>query len=97
MIDYSLYLCTNSEMNVDYPLEYCVEQSILGGVTIVQIREKEKNYDEFFQIASRIKKVTDKYNIPLIINDNLDVAKISKQMEYILVKMIYLVWKQEKF
>ena len=45
MIDYSLYLCTNSEMNVDYPLEYCVEQSILGGVTIVQIREKEKNYD----------------------------------------------------
>ena len=29
----------------------------------------------FFQIASRIKKVTDKYNIPLIINDNLDVAK----------------------
>lgn len=75
MIDYSLYLCTNSEMDVDYPLEYCVEQSILGGVTIVQIREKEKNYDEFFQIASRIKKVTDKYNIPLIINDNLDVAK----------------------
>lgn len=75
MIDYSLYLCTNSEVNSDYPLEYCVEQAILGGVTIVQIREKGKNYNEFFQIASRIKKVTDKYNIPLIINDNLEVAK----------------------
>ncbi len=75
MIDYSLYLCTNSEINIDYPLEYCVEQAILGGVTIVQIREKEKEYIEFFQIASRIKKVTDKYNIPLIINDNLEVAK----------------------
>ena len=75
MIDYSLYLCTNSEMNIDYPLEYCVEQAILGGVTIVQIREKEKNYNEFIQIASRIKKITDKYNIPLIINDNLEVAK----------------------
>ena len=75
MIDYSLYLCTNSEINSDYPLEYCVEQAILGGVTIVQIREKEKNYNEFFQIASRIKKVTDKYNIPLIINDNLEVSK----------------------
>ena len=36
---------------------------------------KEKNYNEFFQIASRIKKVTDKYDIPLIINDNLEVAK----------------------
>lgn len=56
MIDYSLYLCTNSEINIDYPLEYCVEQAILGGVTIVQIREKGKNYNEFFQIASRIKK-----------------------------------------
>ena len=97
MIDYSLYLCTNSKMNIDYPLEYCVEQAILGGVTIVQIREKEKNYNEFIQIASRIKKITDKYNIPLIINDNLEVAKISKLMEYILDKMIYLVWKQEKF
>ena len=74
MIDYSLYLCTNSEINNDHPLEHCVEQAILGGVTIVQIREKEKNYNDFFQIASKIKKVTDKYNIPLIINDNLDIA-----------------------
>ena len=74
MIDYSLYLCTNSEMNNNYTLEYCVEQAIIGGVTIIQIREKEKNYNEFFEIASRIKKVTDKYNIPLIINDNIEIA-----------------------
>lgn len=74
MIDYSLYLCTNSEMNNNHPLEYCVEQAIIGGVTIIQIREKEKNYNEFFEIASRIKKVTDKYNIPLIINDNIEIA-----------------------
>ena len=74
MIDYSLYLCTNSEMNNNHPLEYCVEQAIIGGVTIIQIREKEKNYNEFFEIAFRIKKVTDKYNIPLIINDNIEIA-----------------------
>lgn len=74
MVDYSLYLCTNSEMNNNHPLEYCVEQAIIGGVTIIQIREKEKNYNEFFEIASRIKKVTDKYNIPLIINDNIEIA-----------------------
>ena len=74
MIDYSLYLCTYSEMNNNHPLEYCVEQAIIGGVTIIQIREKEKNYNEFFEIASRIKKVTDKYNIPLIINDNIEIA-----------------------
>lgn len=40
MIDYSLYLCTNSEMNNNYLLEDCVEQSIKGGVSIVQVREK---------------------------------------------------------
>ena len=74
MIDYSLYLCTNSEMNDNYPLEYCVEKAIIGGATIVQVREKEKNYNEFFRIASRIKKVTDKYNIPLVINDNIEIA-----------------------
>ncbi len=74
MIDYSLYLCTNSEINNDHSLEYCTEQAIIGGVTIVQIREKEKDYNEFLKIASRIKKITDKYNIPLIINDNIDVA-----------------------
>lgn len=74
MIDYSLYLCTNSEINSNYPLEYCVEQAVIGGVTMVQIREKGKDYNEFFKIASRIKKVTDKYNIPLIINDNIEIA-----------------------
>lgn len=74
MIDYSLYLCTNSEMNNNYSLEYCVKQAIIGGVTIVQIREKEKNYDEFFKIASRIQKITNRYNIPLIINDNIKIA-----------------------
>ncbi len=73
MIDYSLYLCTNSEMNNNYPLEYCVEQAIIGGVTIVQIREKEKQYDEFLKIANKIKKITDKYNVPLIINDNIEI------------------------
>lgn len=74
MVDYSLYLCTNSDMNNDYPLECCVEQAIISGVTIVQIREKGKKYNEFFKIASRIKKITDKYNIPLIINDNIKIA-----------------------
>lgn len=74
MIDYSLYLCTDSEMNSNYSLEYCVEQAIIGGVTIVQIREKKKKYSDFLQIASRLKKITDKYKIPLIINDNIEIA-----------------------
>lgn len=75
MIDYSLYLCTNSEMNNNYSIDECVRQAIEGGVTFVQVREKEKSNEEVKQIALKIKKVTDQYNIPLIINDNIDVAK----------------------
>lgn len=74
MIDYSLYLCTDSNINKDYDIVECVRQAILGGVTIVQVREKYKNTDEFYRIADKIKSVTDTYNVPLIINDNVDVA-----------------------
>lgn len=74
MIDYSLYLCTNSEMNNHYSLEKCVEQAIKGGVSIVQVREKNKPFKEFLRIATRIKRITDKYKIPLIINDNIEIA-----------------------
>ncbi len=74
MIDYSLYLCTDSGINRNYDIQECVRQAILGGVTIVQVREKNKTTEEMYLIAKKIKKVTDAYSIPLIINDNVDVA-----------------------
>ena len=82
MIDYSLYLCTDCEMNkkyeieecVKYEIEECVKQAIQGGVTFVQVRVKDKSFNDFLDIAQRIKSVTDYYNIPLIINDNIDIA-----------------------
>ena len=74
MIDYSLYLCTDSGINSYYDIQECIRQAILGGVTIVQVREKNKKTEEIYLIADRIKKVTDAYNVPLIINDNIDVA-----------------------
>ena len=74
MVDYSVYLCTDSAINKNYSVEECVRQAILGGVTIVQVREKNIQTHEFCLIASKIKAVTDNYNIPLIINDNIDVA-----------------------
>lgn len=42
MIDYSLYLCTDSNVNEYYDIDECVRQAIIGGVTIVQVREKNK-------------------------------------------------------
>jgi len=74
MINYSVYLCTNSEMNNKYSIEECVEKAIKGGVTFVQVREKNKSQQEFLKIAKKIKKITDTYSIPLVINDNIDVA-----------------------
>lgn len=57
-------------------LEEVVEQAILGGVTMVQLREKNISKDEFIKRAISIKKITDKYKIPLIINDNVEVAVV---------------------
>ena len=55
-------------------LEEAVEKAILGGATIIQLREKNISDDEYIKRAESIKSVCDKYNIPLIINDNVNVA-----------------------
>ena len=51
-----------------------VEQAILGGVTVVQLREKHADMEAFLALAREVKAVTDRYQVPLIINDNLEVA-----------------------
>ncbi|MBD7913041.1 MULTISPECIES: thiamine phosphate synthase [Clostridium] len=75
VIDYSLYLVTDRSVLKGRNLSKAVEESILGGVTLVQLREKEISSLDFYKIAKEIKVVTDKYNIPLIINDRLDIAQ----------------------
>lgn len=69
----NLYLVTDRKM-AQKPLEQAVEQAILGGVTIVQLREKDASFEEFCEKARAMKAVCDKYNIPLIINDNVEVC-----------------------
>lgn len=73
-IDYSLYLVTDRDVLKGRDLCNAVEQSILGGATVVQLREKNVSSREFFEIATSVKVITDKYNVPLIINDRLDIA-----------------------
>ncbi|HOJ10199.1 MAG TPA: thiamine phosphate synthase [Clostridiales bacterium] len=73
-VDYSLYLVTERQMLRNISMEEAVEQAILGGVTLVQLREKDVTTLEFYNIAVKVKKITDKYSIPLIINDRLDIA-----------------------
>ena len=73
-IDYSLYLVTDSKLVRERKLEDVVEEAISGGVTLVQLREKNISSLEFYNLAKSIKKVTSSYKVPLIINDRLDIA-----------------------
>ena len=73
-IDYRLYLCTDQKLMSTKTIEEAVEQAILGGCGIVQLREKESSGREFYETAVRVKRITDKYQIPLIINDRVDIA-----------------------
>ncbi len=72
--DYTLYLVTDRQLMSCDSLTEAVEQAILGGCTMIQLREKELSSLEFYNQAVAVKRVTDKYHIPLIINDRIDIA-----------------------
>lgn len=55
-------------------LEQIVEEAIVGGVTMVQLREKNISFEQFCDRALKIKTICDKYKVPLIINDNVEVC-----------------------
>ena len=71
-----LYAITDRTLiaNNGFTLQEAVEQAILGGATIIQLREKNISFDEYLQKAIAVKQITDKYNIPLIVNDSIEVA-----------------------
>lgn len=72
-IDLSLYLVTDKSDDVEKFLK-TIEEAIKGGVTVVQIREKTAETLDFYNLALQVKEITTKYNVPLIINDRVDVA-----------------------
>lgn len=70
----TLYLVTDRHWLANRNLEDDVEKAILGGVTMVQLREKNIDNDSFIELAKKVKQVCNKYKVPFIINDNLEVA-----------------------
>ena len=74
MTDYTLYLVTDRKVLGQRDLASSIEEAIKGGVTMVQLREKTVSTMEYYHMALKVKKVTDKYGIPLIINDRVDIA-----------------------
>ena len=69
-----LYAVTDRLWVGEKTLSEQVEEAIKGGATFIQLREKTFGYDEFLQEAKQIKKVTDRYQIPFVINDYIKVA-----------------------
>jgi len=72
--DLSLYLVTDHSLSKGRPIEWIVEEAVKGGVTMVQLREKYCNTDDFLKLAVKLKEILKPYNVPLIINDRIDIV-----------------------
>lgn len=71
---YPLYLVLSEDACINHSYLKVAEEAIKGGVDIIQLREKNISTELFLEKAFRLMELTKKYNIPLIINDNLEVA-----------------------
>lgn len=72
--DTSLYFITDSTGFTEEEFLRRTEAALQGGVTILQIREKDKSTREYIALAEKVHSLTRKYNVPLIIDDRVDVA-----------------------
>lgn len=72
--DYSIYLVTDDGCLQGRPLIDCVREALEGGVTLVQYRAKTASSAEMYAKALQLKALCDSFNVPLIINDRLDIA-----------------------
>lgn len=75
-VDYSLYLVTDSTPAIlgDRPLRPVVEDALRGGVSVVQLRDKTSDTGALVATARELHVVTQKFGVPLLINDRVDVA-----------------------
>lgn len=69
-----VYAVTDRSWLNGQTLESQVEQAIQGGATFIQIREKQLNDTDFLEQAKKIKKITNQYHVPFVVNDNVSVA-----------------------
>ncbi|MBQ8232972.1 MAG: thiamine phosphate synthase [Lachnospiraceae bacterium] len=72
--DSSLYFITDSTAFSEEEFLYRTEAALKGGVTLLQLREKDKTTREYLDLARKVHKLTRQYHVPLIIDDRLDVA-----------------------
>ena len=73
-IDYKLYLVTDRGILQGRDLIRCIGEALDGGVSLLQLREKNLSHEAFHGLALKVKTLTMAYNVPLIINDNISLA-----------------------
>lgn len=73
-IDTSLYFITDSTGFTEEEFLQRTEAALQGGVTFLQIREKEKTTREYLSLAQKVHALTRQYNVPLIIDDRIDIV-----------------------
>ncbi len=69
-----LYLVTNSDGKSEEEFLKALEEAIEGGVSFVQIREKSKTTAEYIDLVNKALEITRKYNVPLVVDDRVDVV-----------------------
>lgn len=72
-VDLTLYFVTDSSYHTNESFLWTIEEACKGGVSLVQLREKSGGRD-YLWTAFQVKEITDRYHIPLIIDDRVDVA-----------------------
>lgn len=70
-----LYAVSDSMWLNGRTLPEVIREALEGGATFMQIREKEQPYDAFLSLAKEVKKVTDEYHVPYVVNDEVEIAK----------------------
>lgn len=73
-LDTTLYFITDSSTVPAEKFLPSVEAACKGGATIIQLREKNKSTREYMELAAAVHEITSRYNVPLIIDDRVDVA-----------------------
>ena len=76
MKDLKLYLVTDSDILKGRDFYNCIEEALKGGVTMIQLREKDASGKDFLEKAMKLRSLTKKYNVKFIINDRVDIAML---------------------
>lgn len=74
MVDWDLYVITSRQAAGDTPLTDVVQAAVAGGATVVQLRAKQATTREIIQLGHALRRITRNSEIPLIVNDRVDIA-----------------------